>query len=102
MKGLLGLMIAHETDLGKAMKQSEIMDEFLFPGVETESLLQEMLDRAFIASSIVLDAGEKCDSVHNVAISDVWGTTSFGREWFHNGGVEQGGGNAFFFFAHDP
>jgi hypothetical protein len=101
MKGLLGLMIAHEIEFGKAMKQSEIKDEFLFPGIDTETLLQEMLDRGFIASSFVLEAREDYDRGQKVTINDVWSTTSFGREWFHSGGGAQEGRNAHFFFAHD-
>jgi hypothetical protein len=102
MRCLLGILILHEDLQGKAMTHDEIVGTFKYPNIDTEVLLQEMLDRSYISRWVVQGGKDDSGQVTSVMICDAWGTTFFGRDWFRNDDHDPNEKHVHFYFVERP
>jgi hypothetical protein len=82
MSNILGIMIEHEDSGGTAMTQEQIVGAVKVEGFDTENVLFEMLDLAYVVCSVVVSPEERSKNVQVKSVCYSWGTTFFGREWY--------------------
>jgi hypothetical protein len=81
MIGILGRMAEHEDRYGIAMTQEQIVEAFKNSEFDTETVLFEMLELAYVVCSVLVSPEQRSQNVQVSSICYAWGTTFFGREW---------------------
>jgi hypothetical protein len=83
MSDILATIIEYEDKNGIAMTQEQIVEAFKGSEFNTEVVLFELLDLAYVACSVFVSPEQRSQNVQVKTICYAWGTTFFGREW-HN------------------
>ena len=82
MSNILGVMIEQEERNGIAMTQEQIVEAFRNSEFNTEVVLFELLDLAYVACSVFVNPEQRSANVQVKSLCYAWGTTFFGREWY--------------------
>jgi hypothetical protein len=80
MKGLIGLMMAHEDKFGRAMTYWELVNTARFPDLDVDILLFEMLEMSYVSRASI--ERTSCKDLLAAIQKQSWGTTFFGRDWY--------------------
>jgi hypothetical protein len=83
MSDILATIIEYEDKNGIAMTQEQIVEAFKSSEFNTEVVLFELLDLAYVACSVFVSPEQRYQNVQVKSICYAWGTTFFGREWYN-------------------